>query len=72
MAEKNRRQRRLEQSRRSRAQRTQDAQRGRAGSGHGWEPRRPRAAWAGVLVSVAGGVWAGGSNPGRVVAVAHG
>jgi hypothetical protein len=25
-----------------------------------------------VLVPVAGGVWAGGSNPGRVVAVAHG
>jgi YVTN family beta-propeller protein len=24
-----------------------------------------------VLVPVAGGVWAGGSNPGRVVAVAH-
>jgi hypothetical protein len=25
-----------------------------------------------VLVPVGGGVWAGGSNPGRVVAVAHG
>ena len=52
MAQKNRRQRRLEQSKRTRAQRTQDAQRGRSGTAPRLERRRRRAAWGGVAVLV--------------------